>query len=88
MAAFLFADVITPGEGLQASVRPRFRFGQRSLTADLTFVRTEGEDVAHGRIITASARKKKQEPRYVNVSPAELVDVMTRYFMDVAARTQ
>ena len=31
MAAFLFADVITPGEALRAEADERFRFGQRSL---------------------------------------------------------
>lgn len=88
MAAFLFADVITGEEALRADANLWFRFGQRVLKVESSFLRTAGDEVAHGRIITQSPRKKKQEPRYITVSPAELVDVMTTYFTDVAARTQ
>ncbi len=88
MAAFLFADVITPGEALRAEADQRFRFGQRSLNIENQFVRTEGEAVAIGRVIMHARKSKDKEPRYIKVSSGDLVNIMTDRFVSAAARTQ
>jgi hypothetical protein len=88
MAAFLFADVITPGEALRAEADERFRFGQRSLQVENEFVRTEGEDVAVGRVVVHAQKSKAKEPRYIKVSSSDLINLMTERFVSAAARTQ
>jgi hypothetical protein len=88
MAAFLFADVITPGEALHAQADQNYRFGQNSLRIQSVFVRHEGEDAAIGRVIMHVPKKKDKEPRYIKVSQGELIDFMTQRFTDSSARTQ
>jgi len=91
LAAFLFADVTTEGEGLSGAVSMTFRFGQASLKESADFIRNHGEDVVHGRIIVASQRgkrEKQQEPSYYKFSASELTDLMTEAFARVSARTQ
>lgn len=88
MAAFLFADVLTPGEALRVRVEQQYRFGQKSLKIENEFVHNEGEDAAIGRVIMHAVRKKDKEPRYIKVTQTELVDLMTNRFVTSAARTQ
>jgi hypothetical protein len=88
MAAFLFADVITPGEALRARVDQQFRFGQKSLNIENEFVHSEGEDAAIGRVIMHATRPKDREPRYIKVTQSELIDLMTSRFVASAGRTQ
>ena len=87
LAAFLFADVITGEQALQAEVNLWFRFGQNSLRVENKFIRKAGEDVAYGQMKMQGPRKK-QEPRYVKVSAADLTDMMTKYFVSASARAQ
>ena len=88
MAAFLFADVITPGEALRARIEQQFRFGQRSLKIENEFVRHEGEDAAIGRVTMNATKPKDREPRYIKVTQSELIDLMTSRFVASAGRTQ
>jgi hypothetical protein len=88
MAAFLFADVITPGEALRVRVEQQFRFGQKSLKIENLFVRNEGEDAAIGRVTMNATKPKNREPRYIKVTQSELIDVMTSRFVASAGRTQ
>jgi hypothetical protein len=88
MAAFLFADVITPGEALHAQADQNYRFGQNSLRIQNVFVRHEGEDAAIGRVTMHVPKKKDKEPRYIKVSQNELIDFMTKRFIESSARTQ
>ena len=88
MAAFLFADVITPGEALRVQADQNYRFGQNSLRIQNVFVRNEGEDAAVGRVTMHVPKKKDKEPRYIKVSQSELIDLMTSRFIGSAARTQ
>jgi hypothetical protein len=88
MAAFLFADVITPGEALRAQADQNYRFGQNSLRIQNVFVRHEGEEAAIGRVTMHVPKKKDKEPRYIKVTRDELIDFMTKRFTDSAARTQ
>jgi len=88
MAAFLFADVITPDEALRVRVDQQFRFGQKSLKIENQFVRNEGEDAAIGRVTINATKPKNREPRYIKVSRDQLIDLMTSRFVSTAARTQ
>lgn len=88
MAAFLFADVITPDEALRARVEQQFRFGQKSLKIKNLFVRNDREDAAIGRVTMNAAKPKNREPRYIKVTQSELVDLMTSRFVASAGRTQ
>jgi hypothetical protein len=88
MAAFLFADVIAPGEGLQVNATQQFRFAQRVLRIENQFVRSEGEQEALGRLIVHARRSKDQEARYIKVSRSALVDLMASNFVSTAARAQ
>ena len=88
MAAFLFADVITPGEALRVQADQQFRFGQKTLKIDNEFVRHEGEDAAIGRVIMHATRPKDREPRYIKVTQSELIDLMSSRFIASASRTQ
>jgi hypothetical protein len=88
MAAFLFADVITPDEALRVRVDQRFRFGQKTLKIDNQFMRKEGEDAAIGKVTMNATKPKNREPRYIKVSQSELIDLMTSRFVSTAARTQ
>ena len=88
MAAFLFADVITPGEALRVRVDQQYRFGQKSLKIENEFVRNEGEDTAIGRVIMHATKPKNREPRYIKVTQSELIDLMTSRFITSAGRTQ
>jgi hypothetical protein len=88
MAAFLFADVITPDEALRVRVDQQFRFGQRSLKIENEFVRHEGEDAAIGRVTMNATKPKNREPRYIKVTQSQLIDLMTSRFVASASRTQ
>lgn len=88
MAAFLFADVITPGEKLRVQADQQYRFGQKSLRIENEFVRAEGEDAAIGRVIMHATKPKDREPRYIKVTQSELIDLMTSRFIASAGRTQ
>jgi hypothetical protein len=88
MAAFLFADVITPDEALRVRVDQQFRFGQKSLKIENQFVRNEGEDAAIGRVAMNATKPKNREPRYIKVTRDQLIDLMTSRFVSTAARTQ
>jgi hypothetical protein len=88
MAAFLFADVITPDEALRVRVDQQFRFAQRSLKIENEFVRNEGEDAAIGRVTMNATKPKNREPRYIKITQSELIDLMTSRFVASASRTQ
>ena len=89
MAAFLFAEMTGDGEMLRAEADMVFRFGERLIKAENEFVRTVSEDVAQGRLRTQiPKRRKQQEPRFVQVTAAEMPDAMIRLFTSGAARTQ
>ena len=88
VAAFLFADVITPGEALRVRIEQQFRFGQKSLKIENLFVRNEDEDAAFGRVTMNATKPKNREPRYIKVTQDELIDLMTSRFVASAGRTQ
>lgn len=88
MAAFLFADVIPPGEALRVQADQNYRFGQNSLRIQNVFVRSEGEEAAVGRVTMHVPKRKDKEPCYVKVSQSELIDLMTKRYIDSTARTQ
>ncbi|HTZ30555.1 MAG TPA: hypothetical protein VMC83_41590 [Streptosporangiaceae bacterium] len=88
MGAFLFADVIAPGEALRVRADQQYRFGQKSLKIENEFVRHEGEDTAIGRVIMHATKPKNREPRYIKITQSELIDLMTSRFVTSAGRTQ
>jgi len=88
MAAFLFADAIKPGEAFRAQADQNFRFGQNSLRIQNVFVRSGGEEAAMGRVTMHAPKRRNEEPLYIKVSRSELIDVMTKRFIESAARTQ
>ena len=86
LAGFLFSDVTLPeGQSLRADADMQFRFGQRSLKVENSFVREAGAEEALGRIVFDSNRKN--EPRYIRVSASDLVNLMTSRFEATEART-
>lgn len=92
MAAYLFADVTRNGEALLASARMSFRFGPATLQVETDFFRQHGDDAARGRITThsrrAGRRRQLREPAYIKVPFSDVPDVLTKYFVSAAARTQ
>jgi hypothetical protein len=78
MAGYLSADVITTGQALRADADMWFRFGRNSVKVENNFIHAEGSEDLVGRILVHS--RKKQEPRYIKLSPSRLVDTMTDRF--------